>query len=175
LSIVPQHLNDFKIYKDGSTDYKGVADLQLPSFDPMTETVSGGGLAGEVEEIILGHFQSMKLTINWKVITDEITDFLKPITHSLDCRLVNQEYDATARQNKLKVNRVSVRGKATKNDFGKASKGSAYDGSSEIEIEYIKVQRDGFTIVELDKYNYIYVVDGVDYMAELREALGMEG
>lgn len=173
MSIVPQIINDVKIYKGGTADLKGAADIQLPSFDPMTETMNGAGQSGEIETIIIGHFQSMKLTINWRMITDEITDFLKPESLSLDCRVANQEYDATAGSNKFKINRVVVRGKATKNDFGKAAKGSAYDGSTEVEIEYIKIERDGRVLVELDKYNYIYKVDGVDYLEELREGLGM--
>lgn len=169
MSIIPEKLNDFKVFVNGSTDLKGVADLQLPSFDFMTESINGAGIAGEYESINIGHLQSMKFTINWRVITGEITEFLKPIPHQIDCRLANQEYNTTG----FKVNRIVVKGNATKNDFGKAAKGSPYDGSTEIEVMYIKVQRDGKTLIEVDKANYIYIVDGVDYMADLRQALGI--
>lgn len=171
--VIPEKLNDFRIYANGSTDLKGVADLQLPSFEPMSDTVSGAGIAGEYDSPTLGHFQSMKLTINWKVITSEIVEFLKPQPINIDCRLANQEYNSTKGKHEFKANRVIVRGIPGPNDLGKAEKGSTYDGSTEIEILYIKIERDGRTLVELDKVNYIYNVDGVDYMSALREALGM--
>lgn len=173
MSIVPEKLNDFRVFVSGSTDLKGVADLQLPSFDAMTESINGAGVAGEYESVTFGHFQSMKFTINWRMITDELTDFLKPESIQIDCRLANQEYNSTAGKHKFVPNRVFVKGHVIKNDLGKAAKGSPYDGSSEIEVIYIKLEREGRTIVELDKINYIYVVDGIDYMAAIREALGM--
>jgi uncharacterized protein len=173
MSIIPEKLNDFRVFVSGSTDLLGVADLQLPSFDAMTDTVSGAGIAGEYESPNIGHFQSMKFTINWRMITDEITSFLQPGPIQIDCRLANQEYDRTVGQQVFKANRVVVKGQVIKNDLGKAAKNSPYEGSSEIEVTYIKVERDGKTLVELDKINYIYNVNGVDYMADIRKALGM--
>lgn len=171
--VIPEKLNDFRVYVNGSTDLKGVGDLQLPSFESMSETVSGAGISGDYESPNIGHFSSMKFTINWKMITGEIVEFLKPQTITLDCRLANQEYNSTKGKHQFKANRVLVRGIPSTNDLGKAEKGATYDGSTEIEILYIKVEREGRTLVELDKINYIYIVDGIDYMADIRAALGM--
>ena len=38
---------------------------------------------------------------------------------------------------------------------------------------YIKVMLEGEVMVEIDKYNYICVIAGVDYLAEVRTALGL--
>lgn len=173
MAVIPEKLNDFRVFLSGSPDLKGVADLQLPSFDAMTETISGAGIAGEYESPNFGHFQSMKFTLNWRMITGELTGFLRPGAVQLDCRLANQEYDQATGQHLFKANRVVVKGPVTKNDLGKASKGSPYEGSTEIEVTYIKLERDGVVIVELDKLNYIYKVNGVDYMANIRRALGL--
>lgn len=173
MPIVPEIINDYRVYVNGSTDLRGIADLQLPSFDNMTETINGAGILGEVESRVFGSFQSMKLVINWRMITGELLEFLKPGELQIDCRIANQEYDSTARANKIIPNRVLVKGNALKNDLGKAAKGSGYDGSSEIEVTYIKIEREGKTFIELDKYNYIFIVDGIDHLAELRKALGL--
>jgi uncharacterized protein len=172
MGLIPEKLNDFRVFVSGSSDLKGVADLQLPSFDAMTETVSGAGIAGEYESVNLGHFQSMKFTLNWRMITSELTEFLKPESIQVDCRLANQMYDQVSGKHQFKASRVLVKGAVTKNDLGKASKGSPYEGSSEIEVTYLKVEYDGKIIVELDKINYIYKVNGFDYMAAIRKALG---
>jgi len=171
--LIPDKLNDFKVYVNGSPDLKGVADLQLPSFEAMTDTLSGGGIAGEIETPNLGHFQSMRLTINWTSILDDLSEFFKPQAVMVDCRLANQEFNPAKGQPEIKATRVVVRGIPVTNNLGNAQKGGKYEGSTEIEVIYIKVERGQKTLVELDKINYIYKVDGVDYMAQIREALGM--
>lgn len=170
---IPDKLNDFKVYVNGSPDLKGVADLQLPSFEAMTDTISGSGIAGEIESPSIGHFQSMKLTVNWTTILDDLTEFFKPQTIMLDCRLANQEFNPTKGQPEIKATRVVVKGIPVNNNLGSAQKNSKYESSTEIEVLYIKVERDRKVLVELDKVNYIYKVGGVDYMAQIREALGM--
>lgn len=170
---IPDKLNDFKVYVNGSPDLKGVADLQLPSFEAMTDTISGSGIAGEIESPSIGHFQSMKLTVNWTTILDDLTEFFKPQTIMLDCRLANQEFNPTKGKPEIKATRVVVKGIPVNNNLGSAQKNSKYEGSTEIEVLYIKVERDRKVLVELDKVNYIYKVGGVDYMAQIREALGM--
>lgn len=174
MSIVPEKLNDFRIYISGKPDLKGVADLQLPSLESLTDTVNGAGMLGEYDSPAYGHFQSMKFLINWRVPSDEMLDFYKPEAITVECWLANQEYDAVKSHHDFKPNRVVVHGLVTKNDLGKAQKGSPYESSTEIEVLYMKLERDGKVLLEIDKINYIYVVDGVDYAARLREALGMD-
>lgn len=173
MSIIPEKLNDFRVYVSGKSDLKGVADLQLPSLEYLTETVNGAGILGEYESPAYGHFQSMKFAINWRVTSDELLDFYKPEAITVDCRLANQEYDAIKGKHHFKPNRVLVHGLATKNDLGKVQKGSPYESSTEIEVLYMKVEREGKVLLEIDKINYIFIVDDVDYSARLREALGM--
>ncbi|MFD2089936.1 phage major tail tube protein [Brevibacillus brevis] len=40
---IPDRLKDFMVYKNGTTDLVGVADIQLPSFSFATEEVKGAG------------------------------------------------------------------------------------------------------------------------------------
>ena len=171
-NLVPEKLNDFRVYKDGG-HLVGVADLQLPSFEAMTETVRGAGIAGEYESPNIGHFQSMKLTLNWRVLNENFTSVMAPKVMSFDCRGANQVLDAASGVYSQVPCRVFVRGIPTKNEPGKMEKGSPYDGSTEFEVSYIKIDINGKTLVELDKLNYKYVVDGTDYLAGVRKALGM--
>lgn len=173
MNTVPERLTAFRVYLDGSNDMKGIADIQLPSFDAMTDTVKGAGIAGEYESPTLGHFQSMKLTLNWRTVPREIFSLLRQQAQRLDCRGAFQEYDAAAGQYRIRQTRIVVQGPPTKTDPGKFSTGATSDGSSEIEVLYIKVDIDGRNVVEIDKLNYKCVIDGVDYLADIRRALGL--
>lgn len=172
--IIPELINDYRVFVNSTTDLRGLADLQLPKIEAMTETLQGAGIAGEVDTDVLGHFKSMKLTLNWRMVTDELIDFLSPNQMLIDCRIANQEYDSTSGDRKLRPNKVLVKGKCLNRDLGKVKGASPYDASTEIEVVYMKIERDGKTLIEIDKYNYIFKVDGVDHMQQLRSALGME-
>jgi len=173
MAKIPEKLNDFRAYANGSPELKGVADIQLPPLNPKTETVSGGGIMGEYDSPNFSHLESMKTTINWRMINDELLEFLKPEAIKLDFRLANQEYDGAKGKHEFSVNRIVIRGIPINNDLGKAAKGSPYEGSSEVEVLYIKMEYDGKTLIEIDKLNYIYRVGNVDYMEKLRAALGI--
>lgn len=170
---VPERLNDFRVYLEGTNDLQGVADIQLPSFDSIVDTVSGAGIAGEYESPVLGHFQSMKLTLNWRTITRDNVKLMHQKAQRFDCRGAFQEYDSSMGEYKIKRTRVVVHGVSTSNNPGQLAKGSASNGSNAIEVLYIKIDIDGRNYVELDKMNYKCVIDGIDYLSDVRDALGL--
>ena len=60
INQVPEVLNDFRVYEEGSDNCLGVAKVELPSESVMTQTVKGVGIAGEVEAPVIGHYSSME-------------------------------------------------------------------------------------------------------------------
>ena len=42
-----------------------------------------------------------------------------------------------------------------------------------LELDYIKITVDSQTTLEVDKYNFKYELAGVDYMSDVRSALGL--
>lgn len=169
----PEKLNEFRIFANDKPDLLGVSDIELPELNFMTETVNGAGIFGEYESPNFGHLESMQLKISWRVITKELVDFYKPDGIKLDCRLLNQHFDTNNRKHQVTPSRVLVLGSVTKNSLGKVEKGSPYEGSSEVEVHYIKIEENGKVLYEYDRHNYIYKVDGIDYGARIREGLGL--
>ena len=62
INQVPEVLNDFRVYEEGSDNCLGVAKVELPSESVMTQTVKGVGIAGEVEAPAIGHYPLWKQT-----------------------------------------------------------------------------------------------------------------
>jgi P2 family phage contractile tail tube protein len=173
INTVPERLNDFRVYLDGSSDLKGLADIKLPSLENLTETVKGAGIAGEYESPTIGHFKSMQLELNWRSVTDDFLSLIQQKSQLIDCRGAFQEYDAAVGQYKIRQVRILVKGPTAKNDIGKFDKGSTSDGSTSIEVLYLKIDIDGKNMVEIDKLNYKCVINGVDTLADIRNALGL--
>lgn len=173
INVVPERLTAFRVYLDGSADLKGLTDIQLPSLEPMTDTVSGAGIAGEYESPTLGHFKSMTLTLNFRTVTNELFSLLRQQAQRLDCRGAFQEYDAGSGSYTIRQARILVQGIPTKIDPGKFETGAATGGSVDLSVLYLKIDVDGVTRVEIDKLNYKCVINGVDYLAGVRSALGL--
>jgi uncharacterized protein len=173
MNKLPERLKDFRAYHAAKNVLLGIANVALPSFDMMTETVKAAGILGEYESPTMGHMQSMKVTLNFRVLTEEQVLFLKPEAHRLDLRGEIQLYDAASGQYKGFACRLVVHGPATKVDLGKFEKSAGSDGSVELEVYYLKLEIGGKTRIEFDRFNYIFSVDGVDYMKSTRSALGL--
>ena len=69
--------------------------------------------------------------------------------------------------------KVVVRGVPKSTELGKLEVGATTDTKNTIEVNYIKITVDQDTILEIDKYNYICNINGTDYLAAVREALGL--
>ncbi len=172
MNQVPEKLINFRVYEDGA-DLLGVADVELPSLDAMTETVKGAGIAGEVDSPVLGHFGSMTLKLNWRTVTRPTANLAQPKVHNLDLRGAIQVMNAGAGEYRVAPLKVTVRCIPKKTELGKLDVGAKSDASNEFEVVYISVTLDGEKIIEIDKYNYICVINGTDYLKQVRAALGL--
>ncbi|CCJ32891.1 MULTISPECIES: phage major tail tube protein [Caloramator] len=173
MNQVPEKLINFRVYEDG-TDLVGTADIELPELEYMTDKIKGAGIAGEVDSPVLGHFGSMTVKINWRTLSKPLITLATPKAHNLDFRGAIQIYDAGAGQYKVTPVKVTAKCTPKKTALGKFDVGSSTDSSSELEALYLKVDIDGRTVAEIDKLNYICIIDGVDYLKDIRTALGIE-
>lgn len=172
-NVVPEKNINFSVYLDGE-DLLGVAEATVPNLESMTEAVKGAGIAGEFESVVLGHFGSTTLALNWRNVTDHAIKVLAPKAHNLDLYGALQDYDAGNGTYVVRQIHMYVKAVPKGLNLGKLTSGEASDTTSEFEVHYLLLERDGAKRIELDKFNYIFMVDGVDYLAEVRKALGKE-
>lgn len=85
---------NYAIYEDGS-EYLGTAKVKLPDIKYKSTTVSGTGIAGDVDMPIAGHTESMSLTIDFIDVTPSAHRLAELRTHTLDLRVAHQQYDPT--------------------------------------------------------------------------------
>lgn len=170
--MVPEKLINFRVYQDGD-DLLGISDVTLPKLDSITETVKGAGVAGEIDDPTIGHFGSMELELNWRSLVKSNIVLAKPTGVHLDIRGACQGHDSAKNVLKTMPVKIVVEGTPKSTDLGKLDMGATTDTKNTIEVTYIKITEDGETVLEIDKFNYICVIDGVDYMADIRDALGL--
>lgn len=170
---IPEKLINYTGYLNGST-YLGTADITLPTLEMVSDTIQGAGIAGEIDSPTIGQYSSMTVTLNWRTITQEAVQLYAPTTHAIDFRGAQQILDTSTGIRKNQQVKVSVRAMPKSGDLGKFSPSSTTDSTNEMEVIYLKVEIEGKVMIEIDKLNYKSVFNGVDYLADIREKLGME-
>ncbi len=170
--MVPEKLINFRVYQDGA-DLIGISDVTLPKLEAVTETVKGAGIAGEIDSPTLGHYGSMEVELNWRTLLKSNIVLAKPKGVNLDLRGACQMNNSESGTLETVPVKVVLRGLPKTTDLGKLEMGSTTDTKNTIEVTYIKITVNGEDVLELDKYNYICNIDGTDYLAEVRDALGL--
>ena len=173
INPIPERTINFNVYDDSSA-LLGIATVDLPDIEAMTDTVTGAGIAGEVDSPTLGHFGSMTLTINWRVPVGDVTKLQAPKTHHIEMRASQQINDPALGEVLTQSFRVVTRCQPKTLSLGSLEPSAAADTSTEFEVSYIKIFIANVEVLEIDKYNFIFKINGVDYLQNVRRDLGIE-
>ena len=69
---IPSKINSFNVYKDG-TKLVGISDeVTLPDFESLTETLSGPGILGEVDDPTLGPLGCVRIAPDVLCVTNRL-------------------------------------------------------------------------------------------------------
>lgn len=170
--IIPELLNHYNVYNEANKLVGVTGDVELPDFESLTETIDGAGVLGEIEAPATGQFSSMTIKIPFSVLyTDMYTLVNSASGANLTLRGSAQFMDPVTGVTSHYPVKVVVRGKCKKHSGGKMTKGKKMDASVELEILYIKIDVNNESMVELDKANFKYVVNGVDLLETIRSQI----
>ena len=158
------------MYKD-NTKLVGISDeVTLPDFESLTETLSGPGILGEVDDPTVGHFKSMEMEIPFRTMDKDLfvlSDDISSVTLTLRGSIQYTVNDSGATA--FKPMRVVVRGKNKGITGGKMKQGTGTGSSIKLEVLYILIEIGGVTEIELDKLNFIYKVHDKDLLQKVRK------
>ena len=171
-NLYPDKTINYKIYKDGA-NLIGVGTVELPELSFMTDTLSGAGIAGEIETPVLGHLQTMSCTINWRSVTKEALSLLQTEGATLTLRAAQQEMDGATNALSAKPLKIVLKTLPKTATLGSLEIGASAGTSTELEVSYIKIEEGGEEILEIDKINFVCRVNGKDSMTGVRSALGI--
>lgn len=171
MSRVDELVLNFAIYED-AIEYLGMAEVELPEITAMTEEITGAGIAGNVEAIAVGHFEAMTLKLNFRTVTDATIRLNEPRIHMIDLRAAQQSESTVTKEVGTDAMKYILRVKPKKLAPGKLGVVTKADASGEYAVTYYAIYKNGVKKVEIDQLNYIYYVNGKDYLESVRKALG---
>ena len=162
-------INAYNVYLDGKK-LIGVSDeVTLPNFEALTETLSGAGLLGEIDEPLLGHFGASEIEIPFRTLNNDMFKLANMQSAvNLTLRMSTQTINESNMNTDCLPSRVVIKGKNTALTGGKVKQGSGTGSSFKIEILYILIEVNKKPKFELDKLNFVYKVNGVDLLKKVR-------
>ena len=167
---LPDKINNFNVY-DGKTKLVGIsAEITLPSFDPLTDTLNVAGMAGEIESEVIGSFGSMKIEIPFENLFENFFAFAAS-TNPIVIRGSMEVFNTQTQAKSLKPIVITVKGRTMNIKPGTFKKGGKGQPSITKEITYIKIAIDNATQLELDKLNSIFIMGGIDLLEQVRSQI----
>lgn len=166
---IPEKINEYNVYLDGTKMIGIAAATTLPEINMKSSTVSGVGVNGEIDSPTLGQFEGMEQEIQFNTLYSTATEMLNPLTSvNLTFRAAQQVYDKDGGYI-FKSLRIVEKGRVKKVKLGKIEKAEGMEAAITLELTYILVEVDGTVVMEIDKLNQVYNVNGVDMLADVRD------
>ena len=166
---LPSKLKNFRLYNDGNS-YQGiVGEFTQPKIALQMEEWRGGGMLGPI--MIDNGLEAM--TAEWTnggMVRQSLRQFGISRVDGVLLRLVGA-YQSDDTGNVDQVELV-MRGRLEELDMGNAKAGEDTEHKVKVPLAYYKISVNGRTEIEIDMLNSIFIVDGVDRYAEIRNALG---
>ncbi|MBI5917800.1 MAG: phage major tail tube protein [Nitrosomonadales bacterium] len=167
---LPSALKNFNLFNDAKS-FMGIAEsIKLPKLSRKFEDFRGAGMDGEVG-IDLGQ---EKLEMDWDCAGINEQIFLQYGATKVDGVMLRfagaYQRDDTA---KVQAVEVVVRGRHQEIDSGEAKAGDKGKMTIKSRLTYYKLSIDNKALVEIDLLNMIFIVNGVDLLAEQRKAIGL--
>lgn len=168
-NILPEVINHYNIYNEAKRLIGVSGEVELPEFEAMNDTIEGAGVLGEVEDPVTGQFSSMKIKIPFSVLYEDIFSLMNTTRPpQLTLRGSMQCMDPKTGVTDYYPVKIVQRGKASTTTLGKMAKAKKGEPEIEMEILYIKILINNKTMLELDKLNFKFVLNGVDMLAKIR-------
>lgn len=169
----PEQTIAYRVYHEGH-DLIGVASLEMPEIKYMTETLSGSGVAGEIENPTIGITESLSVKFSFTSVETHIFDALDWGTSSLyECWASLQVTDDATGQRVSQPLRVNLVGRVKSFPLGTLEQGKKHGNELELELTRLQILLNSEEKLLIDKLNFIHNVNGKDLLALVRSQIGL--
>lgn len=166
---IPEVINNFNAYNNGNVLIGVTGQVQLPNFNAITEEIGGAGMLGTYETGIPGFYSSMAQDVHFRILDTDIFSIMDP-NEPVDLTLRASEQHTVKSTGALdyKQMRIVERGRLKNFTPGKLELGKQMDAIVTLELMYILIEIDGVTMLEYDKLNSVFVINGKDILEKVR-------
>lgn len=166
---VPEVINNFNLYNTGNILVGVTGAVTLPDLNAITEEISGAGILGTYETTMPGFYSSLEQEIAFRALHEDMFSLMNP-GELVDLTMRASEQSTVKSTGALDYRgmRVVERGRFKSFTPGKLELGKQMEAKLVMETLYIMIEIEGKTMLEYDKLNAVFVVDGKDLLEKVR-------
>lgn len=152
-----------------ATKIADTTSVELPSIEFLTDTIKGSGIVGEID--VPSYYQpgSMALSLSLRVTSEQLATLL--VAKEIEIRWASDSIDTSNMKTGINANKAFIKGPVKKFEEGKLESGSAQDASFEYEAIAYKRIINGKEVLNIDKLNGIFSVNGSNLLKNFNAAL----
>lgn len=169
--IHPVAYIDFEVYEE-SINYIGVAKVTPPDIEQKTTTLKGAGMSGDLNVPLTGATSNMTLKLDFLSTTGDIVRLMEQRKHQIEVRACEESWDVEDAEVGYWTDKMVFIAVPRKMSPGEVGSYNTPNSSLEFDVYYFAAYRDGVQLWEIDKRNMKHVVNGTDFMATVRKAIG---
>ena len=162
---------NFEVYLSGTTRLLGIASLELPNMEMATTDVGGTGIMGTMSMPLRGNLNSVEAKLTWRTMEKAASELNRHKAIKLSLYSDQEHYDAGAGEFKDPSHYVEIMGVPKSINLGKWEPSSTVDAETTLEVITLTYKIDNEEVINFDKFNYIYRVNGEDYGQPYRQAV----
>jgi len=162
---------DFAVYEDAD-EFVGIAQVTLPDRNQKTIQIEGAGIGGTVTFPVPGQYDAMEMAFEFKAFSKKVARMREHRMHTISLYIAQAAEDTVAGRvftESVKIVLVVVPQGTT---GGTVKPASSSDTKVKVAVRSIAIYIGGELVDEVDQLNRRDVVNGIDYGAEVRKALG---
>lgn len=161
---IPTSMKGMSIYLNAMKEL-GIVDVELPNLQSLSDTLTGAGIAGEIEANIQGLFKSMEMKLTSRAVAKTMAPILVPGVHNLTFRGIVDVLDSSmkigAGNRNIRVV-ANVQSKGVNLGKGEMAKGMGTEYT--FEVLSMALFLDEVPVILVDKLNWKYEVLGKEYL-----------
>ena len=167
---IPQVVNRYNLYRKGTKLVGLTGEVEPPAVTMVTDTLEGAGTGGNMDIPVIGLTENMDIQIPFMSLTKDLFSLANPgEAEDLTLRGAIQGTDPATGKISYTSIAISMRGTVKEITPGTVKSGGRMESSVTMTLSYYKIALDGETVLEIDKLNNVFVVNGDDVLKEVRD------
>ena len=171
MADIPVKLANATVYFENQ-ELLGIADVELPKVEFDAESLKGFGIAGEIEVPNPAYIKPMNAKLKFNTTTKAFAKLSEPKAQEIEIYGATQFKDNSTKEIKYGQVRAYLKATAKVMNAGKTEAGKTMDAEVELTVYVYKLEIDGQMVYEVDPENFVLNINGIDYLQEVRTALG---
>ncbi|WP_160688321.1 phage major tail tube protein [Clostridium sp. C2-6-12] len=152
-----------------ATKIPDTTTVTLPSIEKLTDKIKGSGIIGEIDVPTYGQIGSMETEIETRTANEKMGLLLT--ASEIEYRWVTDSLDPSTGRISPIAHKAFLKVINKKGEEGKLEPGAAQDGKYSYEVLAYRRIINGKEILNIDKLNGVYIVNGKDMFSDINQYL----